>query len=352
MRLMDAAATPHGVDRYLELFRPSWSSTEIRAKVVRVVHSTPRAVTVTVRPNGLWSGFVAGQYTQLTAEIDGVLHTRCYSMANSAATDDGTLEFSITAQPAGRVSRHLHAAAHRGMTVRLTPAQGAFTLPVTEPARMLLVSAGSGITPVMSMLRTRCDLGWSNPVTFLHYARNELDMLYRDELHDVARTASHVKVVRVFTERPGAGDMTGHLCPDHLDQADPGWLEADTYVCGPGPLMETAKSLFAGADAHRFHSEPFTLPEISAQGGTAGGSLRFGRSGIVVHNDGSPLLALAEGAGLSPRHGCRIGICHTCTCRLTQGVVRNVVTGELTEGPNPSIRICVNAPLGDVEVDL
>ena len=82
--MVDVAATPYGVDRYVELVRPSWSSTEVRAKVVEVARTTPRSVTVTLRPNGNWTGFRAGQHTQLSVEIDGVRHTRCYSMANAA----------------------------------------------------------------------------------------------------------------------------------------------------------------------------------------------------------------------------------------------------------------------------
>src|SRR5580693_3219198 len=95
IRVFDAAATPYGVDRYVELVRPSWSSTEVRAKVVAVRRMTSRSVTLTLRPNGNWTGFRAGQYTQLTVEIDGVRHTRCYSMTNAATARDGRIELAI-----------------------------------------------------------------------------------------------------------------------------------------------------------------------------------------------------------------------------------------------------------------
>src|SRR3984885_11851011 len=182
VRLFDVAATPYGVDRYVELVRPSWSSTEVRAKVVGVTRTTARSVTLTLRPNGNWRGFRAGQYTQLSVEIDGVRHTRCYSMTNAATEGSGRIELCITAQPAGRVSQHLLRTARRGQTVALTKAQGIFTLPEVEPEHLLLISGGSGITPVLSMLRTRCTLGWTKPVTFLHYALTASDMLYRSEL--------------------------------------------------------------------------------------------------------------------------------------------------------------------------
>lgn len=351
--MLDVAATPYGVDRYVELVRPSWSSTEVRAKVVRVVRSTPRSVTLTLRPNGNWRGFTAGQYTQLSVEIDGVRHTRCYSMANGAMARDGLLELSVTAHPEGRVSRHLHRSAQKGLTVGLTPAQGTFTLPDAEPDHLLLISGGSGITPVMSMLRTRGALGWEKPVTFLHYALTPSDMLYREELEELARTEPSVRLVRVFIDQPGTGDLDGFLSAGQLARAAPEWAQAEAFVCGPAPLMDTARALFAGRNrtAH-LHTEAFTLTQVSAETGPVAGTVRFGASEIGVASDGTPLLRQAEAAGLTPLTGCRMGICHTCTRRLCSGVVRDAVTGDLTHGPDVNVRICVSVPLGDVEIDL
>jgi len=353
IRVLDVAATPYGIDRYVELVRPSWSSTEVRAKVVRVQRSTPRSVTLTLRPNGNWTGFVAGQYTQLSVEIDGVRQTRCYSMTSAATARDGLIELSVTAHPHGRVSRHLRQTARQGQTVGLTAAQGTFTLPRNEPDHLLLISGGSGITPVMSMLRTRCALGWEKPVTFLHYALTESDMLYRDDLAALSRAHPHVRVVRVFTEEPGRGDLDGFLSARQLDLAAPGWAEAEAFVCGPAPLMESAWLLFAGIGrSDHLHTEAFTLTQITAEAEHVDGTVRFGPSGIAVASDGTPLLHQAEAAGLTPLHGCRMGICRTCTRRLCAGVVRDAVTGTLTSGPDVNIRICVNVPVGDVEIDL
>src|SRR5580658_6207147 len=353
VRVLDVAATPYGVDRYVELVQPRWSSTEVRAKIVRVERSTARSVTLTLRPNGNWTGFRAGQYTQLTVEIDGVRQTRCYSMANTATQRGGLIELSVTAHPNGRVSQHLRAAARRGLTVGLTKAQGFFTLPDAEPEHLLLISGGSGITPVMSMLRTRCAMGWTKPVTFLHYALTASDMLYRDELEEMSRSASGLRLVRVFTDEPGQGDLDGFLTGKQLDAADPNWREAEAFVCGPGPLMDSARTLFGSVGrSDHLHTEAFTLTQLAAEAGSVSGSVRFVDSEMSVASNGSPLLTQAEAAGLSPLSGCRMGICHTCTRQLCSGVVRDAVTGELTSGPDVNIRICVSVPVGDVEIDL
>lgn len=352
---LDAFATPHGIDRYIELVVPTWSSTEVRGRIVDVRHGTPDSVTLTIRPNANWSGYQAGQFTQLTVEIDGVRHTRCYSMATSA-TDVGAFELTVKAHPQGTVSRHLKDHAAVGMVVGLALPAGEFTLPAARPERLLLISGGSGITPVMAMLRTLCAEGHARPVTFVHYARSEADMIYRDELAALIAAHPNVALVRIFTDEPGTGDLDGLLSVDQLDAIDPAWRTTPTYVCGPAPLMDGVSALYAEAGAaDLLHVEAFTLTQVLAESGTQGGTLRLEGAGLDLVDDGRPILEQAEAAGLTPEHGCRMGICHTCTRSLTCGTVRNVVTGDVTTAPTETgvdIRICVNAPVGDASIDL
>jgi ferredoxin-NADP reductase len=341
LRMFDAAATPHGVDRYVELVAPAWSSTEVRGRVVQVERQTPGTVTLTIRPNHNWTAFEAGQHTQVTVEIDGVRHTRCYSMASSAHAGDGTFELTIKAQPDGLVSNHLVHHAEPGMVLGLTTAMGEFTLPGERPDHLLLISGGSGITPVLSMLRTLEDEGYAGRTTFLHYARSARDMTYREGLPTA---------VKVFSDDPAGGDLAGLVSAEQLDAADPDWRTAETFLCGPAPLMDAVGEIYvqAGCSA-RLHTEQFTLPMLLSE---AGGSVRFNESGLTVESDGRPLLLQAEAAGLNPASGCRMGICHTCTRSLVCGTVRDAVTGDLTEDPGSPVRICVSVPVGDVAIDL
>ena len=355
VRRLDAFATPHGIDRYVELVAPTWSSTEIRGRITQVAHPTADAVTLTIRPNSNWSGFTPGQHTQLSVEIDGVRHTRCYSMASSAL-EQGSFELTVKAHPGGTVSRHLKDHAAVGMVVGLSPATGDFTLPGAPPAHLLLMSGGSGITPVMAMLRTLCAQGHTGTVTFVHYALTEGDMIYRDELAALDAAHPNLRLVRIFTDAPGAGDLDGFLTLEQLDAIDLHWRAAETYLCGPGPLMDGARRLYAAAGCEeRLHMEAFTLTHVLAEAGDTGGTLRFGTSATEVADDGRPILLQAETAGLTPASGCRMGICHTCTRSLTCGTVRNVVDGSLTTAPAETgvdIRVCISAPVGDVEIDL
>lgn len=351
--LLDALVSPHSIERYVELVAPTFAVTEVRGRITAVQHETADSVTLTVAPNRNWSGFDAGQHVLLSVEIDGVRHTRCYSMRSSAHGADDRFQLTIKAHPHGTVSRHLVDHARVGDVLGLSPAQGQFTLPTTRPARLLLISGGSGITPVLSMLRTLCDEGHDGQVTFLHYCLTAADQVAPAELDALAAQHPNVRIVRVFTDQPGAGDLDGFFSAEQLQAVDPQWSDATAYVCGPAPLMEAVQGHYAAAGlADQVHVEAFTLPQLIAEAGAVGGTLRFDASGLSVASDGRVLLEQAEDAGLAPEHGCRMGICHTCTRSLRCGTVRNVVTGELTSEAEVPIRICVNAPVGDVAIDL
>lgn len=349
--LLDAAATPHGFDSYVQLVAPTWSTTEVRGRVRRVTRQTAGTATLTIDTNRNWAGFAAGQYVQLTVEIDGVRHTRCYSPAGAAGTGR-SIELTVKAHPGGLVSNYLVSEAEPGLVVGLSQAQGRFCLPAERPGRLLLISGGSGITPVMSMLRTLLAEGHGGPVTFVHYCLTRADLTYADQLAAFA-DHDHVRIVRVFTDEPGGGDLDGFVSAEQLDAIDGDWRSAETYLCGPAPLMASVEGIYAeaGISAH-LHTEAFTLDQIVAEAGEIGGRLTFARTGTSVESDGRPVLLQAEAAGLQPVHGCRMGICHSCICPLTGGAVRDLLTGDLMSTPGEDIRICVSAPVGDAEIDL
>ena len=186
-RLLEALAAPHGVDRYLELIRPTWSLRDLWAEVTGVRRESVDSVTLTLRPDERWRGFRAGQFIQLTVEIAGVRETRCYSLA-CGEQSDREIEITVKAHPAGRVSLYMNERARPGMIVGLSEAEGDFVLPSERPERLLLISGGSGITPVMSLLRTLRDEGHPGRVTFLHYARAKRHIPYRDELERIANS--------------------------------------------------------------------------------------------------------------------------------------------------------------------
>ena len=349
--VVDTLVGPHGIDRYLELVRPNWTIREARARVVRVERQTADSVTLHLKPNGAFSGYAAGQFVQLSVEIDGVRRSRCYSPAGSAHSP-AELELTVKTHPEGLVSRFLAARADVGMVVGLSQADGDFFLPPERPERLLLISGGSGITPVLAMLRTLCAEGHAGHVDFVHYAPSPSAALYRAELDMIAARHPNVRVLRAYTRAPGAGELDGHFSAAHL-AAIGRHGEAETFVCGPPALIDGVRSAWAdGGLDRRLHVESFVPPSLAIRTDKADGEVSFARSGASAPNDGRTLLEQAEAAGLSPDFGCRMGICATCTCRKRAGAVRNAISGEVSSAEAEDIRLCVSVPLGDVQLDL
>jgi stearoyl-CoA 9-desaturase NADPH oxidoreductase len=345
--LAETLLTPHGVDRYLEMLHPMLVRREIRGVVTHVRRQTPDTVTLTLRPSRAWQGFTAGQYVRVSVDIDGIRRTRCYSPTCSQYRT-GEVELTIKADPLGLVSRHLRASAEPGLVLGLSQPEGQFLLPPQRPERLLLISGGSGITPVLSMLRTLIDEHHPGEIVFLHYADTAGDVLYREEL---AAAPSNVRVVLGYTAEEG-GDLGGLFSARHLKAAAPWFREAETYLCGPKPLMDSVRAVYGteGLSA-QLHTEEFTPSCLTFDTDGATGRVRFARSGKEVDNSGRPLLEQAEAAGLAPEHGCRMGICYSCTKVKARGSVRNAKSGEVSGEENEEIQLCISVPVGDVEIN-
>jgi stearoyl-CoA 9-desaturase NADPH oxidoreductase len=353
--VLEALAAPHGVDGYLELLRPTWPPRDSRAQLTAVRRLSAGSVTMTLRPSARWGGFRAGQFIRLAVEIAGVRETRCYSPACAEQTDRD-IELTVKAHPAGRVSRYLNEHARPGMVFGCSAAEGDFVLPHVRPERLLLISSGSGVTPVMSMLRTLCAEGHAGAVTFLHYARTRADVVYRAELAALAARHRNVRVALAYTREAPAGELTGHISRAHLRRVAPEHRRAHTYACGAPGLLAWVRATWAEDGVEqRLYVESFLAPSIATRrDGThaPAGSVSFARSGERSLSDGGSLLEQAERAGLRPAFGCRMGICRICTCRKTAGSVRNLLSGDVSSAAEEDIQICVSAPVGDVELAL
>jgi ferredoxin-NADP reductase len=350
--VLEALATPHGIDRYLELVNPMLTVRDLRAVVTDVEHTTADSVTLTLRPTRQWQGFAAGQFVQVAVDIDGVRRTRCYSPSCSQHRSDGRIELTVKAHQHGLVSQYLHAHAQPGLVVGLSQADGTFRLPSSRPDKLLLISGGSGITPVLSMLRTLVDEGHSGEVVLLHYARRASGVAHLPDLRQIAEHHPNVRLVLACTRQTGEGDLIGRFEKTHLAEAAPWYAqEAQTYLCGPSELVSAVREHYAAKGIeHSLHVEEFTPPVVARADEDATGRIAFGRTS--VENSGATLLEQAEAAGLNPEYGCRMGICFTCTQVKTAGCTRNVLTGDLHTEPDQEVQLCISVPVGDVAIDL
>lgn len=351
-RALAALTSPHGVDRYLELVNPMWAASEVRARVVGVRREAPDVATLTLQPTSTWRGHRAGQYVQVgleTPAMPGRRLTRCFSISSAASAPGEAITLTIRAHEEGQVSKFLVRDARPGQILHLSQAEGDFTLPgspaTPSPYPLLMISGGSGITPVMSQLRTLLRDGYdgraNRKVTFIHFARSPEHQIYAEELAAIAAVNNDVDVHTFYGDEQFSDIGLARIVPD--------FHRVDTWACGPAPMIELIRAAY-GEDSDKLHVEFFKAP--TAATGTAEGEVTFTRSGMSAANTGASLLEQAEERGLTPEFGCRMGICFSCTATKSEGTVRNVLTGEESSLPGEEIRICVSAPVGNCAVEI
>lgn len=347
-------ATPLVPDDYIELLNPLWTRQTLHARIESVTVETADSATLSLRPGAHWQGHRAGQFLRLAVAINGVRHTRCYSISSAPERADGCISITVKAVADGRVSNHLVRTAKAGGLLEIAPADGSFVWPDQTSEGLLLIAAGSGITPIMAQLRSAAARQAMPQVTLLYYTPAPQETIFRAELQALAQAHPALSVQFVHTRLAGDSALSGHFQNQHLDRVCPDWRRRTTFACGPTALLESLVALWASAglsDAlitERFRA---ALPAVAAD--AAGGAIGFARSEQQAEGAAAEsILDAAERSGLAPAHGCRMGICHGCTVSLICGQVRDLRDGRIHGEPGDLIQICVCAPAGDVQIDL
>ncbi|GAB6983511.1 ferredoxin reductase [Nocardioides pyridinolyticus] len=354
-RLRSAGAkltTPLHPDDYLRLINPLWSERELRGRVEKVVPETDDAATLVIRPGWGWRyDHRPGQYVGIGVQVDGRFQWRSYSVSSPPKRSGRTIAITVRAMPEGKLSAHLVNGLAPGTIVRLARPEGDFVLPEPPPATMLFLVGGSGVTPVMAMLRTMDrrsrTSGTAFPDVVMHYSSPTPErMIFRDELDRLEREHESLTVHRLHTDTDGMLELAD------LDDICPDWRERETWACGPGPMLDAITAHFEEAGLEdRLHLERFSL-ELGGEGGE-GGRITFRNSGKSVEADGATtVLEAGEEAGVGMPYGCRMGICHTCTLTLVSGRVRDLRNGEEFDQPNEQVQTCVTAAVGDCTLDI
>ena len=349
--------TPLKASHYLELVNPLWNYRQLQARVESVWDETPDCRTLTLRPGKGWRRHRAGQHIRVGVEIGGMRHTRTYSISSPPERDDGCITITVKATPGGRVSQHLVRSVAPGSYLPIGLPQGDFVMPEAVPARALYITAGSGITPIMSMLRSMSASGALPDVYHMHFSPHAFNIIYGRELRQLATDHPRYKQKIIYTQdSTSSTTVTNHFTPALATEFCTDWRDRDVWVCGPQGLVDAVKDAWTEVGlASRLHVEQFhaaLAPAVSSE--VRGGRIRFKQSGRDVEATGqTDLLRLAEDAGLNPAHGCRMGICHGCSAKVISGRVRDVRTGKVTDCESGEVvQICVSAPSGDVEIDL
>lgn len=353
----EALASPLVPADYLDLFAPLRRGAPLRGRVEEVQRETRDAATLVIRPGADWAGHVPGQFLRVGVDVDGVRHWRAYSLTHGPRAD-GRISITVKAVPEGVVSTHLVREARPGTLVHLEQAAGEFVLP-PEGGKFLFVTAGSGITPVIGMLRNLfpvTDAGVLQPrrsaafdITVVHVAPTEPDSIFLADLKALA-TAGAIELVARYD------DVHGILDVAELEELVPDIAARVTFACGPAGLLAALERHHETRGLELF-TEQFRPTLVEAG---EGGTVSFARSEVTVAADGAtPLLDAGESAGVLMPSGCRMGICFGCVVPLKAGAVRDLRNGEVTtavpgetDRAGVPIQTCISAAAGPCHLDL
>ncbi len=352
LNFINLFTTPLKVSHYLELVKPLWISHKLQARVVDVWDETKNARTLTLRPGRIWRRHRAGQHIRVGVPIDGKQYIRTYSISSSPERTDFCITITVKAMEGGRMSTHLVRNLRKGAYLPISLPQGEFVLPYAMPVLPLFITAGSGITPVMSMLRDYVAVGNMPDIVHMHYAPHAYDVIFGKELQELQERFPLYHYHPIYTRVLGEGSSkSNYFSEEQLKSYCPDSAKRDVWACGPQPLLSSVEAHFTSHGRAKYlHIERFRAPVAKLEGEVRGGKVHFLKEGKTVTADGkTPLLRVMEDAGMNPSHGCRMGLCHTCDIPLKAGSVRDLRSGEILSEAGSLIQICVCAAAGDCE---
>jgi len=346
LKLAERATTPLVPADYLDVINPLRPGAALRGRIVAIHPETADAATVIIKPGRDWRGHIPGQYIRIGVDVDGVRHWRTYSVTSRTDRPDGHLAITVKAIPGGIVSNHLVRRAAVGTVVQLDQAAGDFTLDLPTPAKILFVTAGSGITPVMAMLRNLPPKSTAD-IVVVHCAPTPEDVIFGKELRALAERG-RIRLVEIHSR------LFGRLDVDSLGRLIGDIAERHTWACGPSGLIDDIENHWAATGiAEILHTERFRST-VTVAG--SGGTVNFTTTGTTVESTGAEsLLDAGEAAGVLMPSGCRMGICFGCVAPLRQGIVRDVRTGDITtaeSGDGVVIQTCISAAAGPCDIEL
>jgi ferredoxin-NADP reductase len=345
LQLAERITTPLVPADYLDIVDPLRSGADLRGRIVEIHPETRDAISLVIKPGRDWRAHTPGQYIRIGVDVDGVRQWRAYSLTSDTERADGCIAITVKAIPGGKVSNHLVRDVTIGTIVQLDYAAGEFTLPAAAPPKILFLTAGSGITPVMGMLRNLAEQ--IDDVVVVHSAPTSDDMIFAGELRMLARQG-RIRLIEKHT------DADGMLTTAELSDLVSDLPERETWACGPTGMLDALEQHWNdNGIPERLHTERFRPTVVTAG---QGGTVTFNKSATVMDTPGDQtLLDAGEAAGVLMPSGCRMGICFGCVAPLRQGAVRDLRNGDITTaapGDGVLIQTCVSAAAGTCDIDL
>ena len=350
--------------RYFDEVRP-WSDRSQLLEVVRITPETPDVATFTFRTtDNSWFRYLPGQFITLELPVPAGTVLRTYTLSSSPSRPL-SIAVTVKAQTSSIGTRWMLDNLKVGDRLKAFGPAGQFSFHLHKAAKYLFLSAGSGITPMMSMARWIEDHAEPADVAFISCARRPSDILFRPELERMAAGPHpfHLAFVVEATDRHQAWTgFRGRLSPPVLQAVAPDFLDREVFCCGPAPFMAAVRSMLAAAgfDMARYHEESFQpeaaepAPSLEDEAEIAGPVL-FTLSEVEASGEaGDTILQIARAAGLNIPTGCTMGLCGTCKVQKLSGETAMQHQGGILDDDIAAgfVLACCTRPLGRIEIEI
>ena len=330
----------------------TWSVNRIKAKIIKIDEESHDVKSFYLQPNGLWKGFLPGQHVNLSLKINGKFQTRTFSF--SSDPNEKLLRITIKKIPGGLVTNYIHENSKVGDIWELGEATGDFIISENlENEKILFISGGSGITPILSQLKELSKQNYNSQITLLYFSRTEKDILFKYELNLLSHVLNNFKVIHFLSEEQSLKYNFGIFDESILNQHVPDFKEYSTFFCGPEPLKKIVFNIYSKENLlDKIKSEDFMVFNQNKSDTTQLQKIkllfRAREEEIGSHNILESLLE----KGISLQHGCKAGICNTCACMKAKGRVRNIITGETSDDSREKIKLCVSVAVTEIHLEV
>lgn len=341
--LTDSVVEKHTINFWMQKLNPLWSVNQPLGKIVHKENAAEDTISLKIQVNRLFKFGEAGQHHPVYVVVNGIRYERSYSLTQ---LDQQHVLLTVKVVNSGKVSNWFAETAKVGDVIEFGLPYGDMTLP-QQPSPMLLLAAGSGITPMLSLLNTLSEQNnVKQPVQLWYWVKKDQDVAFTARFAELA--AKHpefsFKIFATQEATPAARLDESYLVNiQNIEQST-------VYACGPSGFVSTVESLFA--QAKNLKTEAFSM-SVTDQSEIGFVNVTLTQSNkIITIPKGQSILTSLEQQNIKPQHGCRMGICNKCACNKVEGSTKNLVNGAQNKEPGNLLKICVNSAQTDLVIDL
>ncbi|MDN5513503.1 ferredoxin reductase [Acinetobacter sp.] len=342
--LADSVIDQHAANFWLQKFNSLWSVNQALGKIVQKENAAQNMASLTLQVNRHFKMGQAGQHHPILVEVDGIRYERSYSLTQ---LDAQHVLLTVKKVDQGKVSSWLVEQSQVGDILEFGQPYGDMLLP-TQAQPMVLLAAGSGITPMLSLLKALSKTGQmaQAPIQLLYWVKQYADCAFKTRFEKLAEQYPNFSFQVFYTQEEDAGVR---LNQDHAALVT-NIENSVVYACGPSGFVAQAEQLFAHAQS--FKSEAFSMSAVeNSDIGFVNITLLKSKK-VVAIPKGQSILTSLEQQNIKPTHGCRMGICNKCVCNKVEGSTKNLVNGSQNSEPGNVLKICVNSAQSDLVIDL